>query len=357
MEYNLEDLKNLKLLKDKLAELKEFPLSGEGEIEIIPLVGMEADKIDIASYVRQLKREEIPQDIRKIYRITESGLFSLFEDTVDTLNKIDTPQHVQLQEIIIEAEKIISGFEILTNNIEKFALASVQEGFNEGVNIILKFAGDWISISEKPMINGKTKFVQGAPELLAWRMLCLSGAKALEEEEFEILKTILSEPIEVEESSNIFTNIPLLKRHMLFHPKSMLNHADLAIDYISKLWNNKEHLHYYFTSNEEYSFSIAKFFILVSLISSPDKNGHRLYPGYRLLPQANRAMSSFCSKLSASNKYLHEIAFLIDESSQVFKEAWKERTTHINELTLGSRYITFNTVPFPESIDSDITDL
>lgn len=352
---NREDITNLKRLRDKIAHLSEASISLDSDMGIIPLVGIEADGIDVTSYVNQLKNSDKSQDIKRIYRLTKSEFDSLLIDTIDNLNKLDVPEGIKTKDIIMEAEKFISGFESLTNNVEKFALASAQENYSEGLDIVLKFAGDWISISEKRNPSVKTRFVKGLPALMAWRMLCLSGAKALEEEEFEALRIILSESIEVEENQR-FTNLSLIQRRNLFHPESMLGNADLAVRYLSKLWNDKLHLHSYFISDEAYNFAVAKFFILVALVSPEDKYGNRLYPGYRLLTQARRAMSSFCSKLAASDKYLTNIAKLIGESSEVFRASWSQRVESTNRIKLGSGYFLIDEVRFPDEIEADIPD-
>ena len=356
LESNREDVTNLKLLRDKLMHLQDASISLDNEMGIVPLVGIEADHIDVTSYVNQLRNRDRSQDIKRIYRLTKSEFDSLLADTIDNLHKVIVPEKVKVEDIIVEAGKLISGFDALTSNVEKFALASVQENYIGGVNIILKFAGDWISISEKPSIRMRTRFLKGSLALLAWRMLCLSGAKALEEEEFEALRIILSEPIEVEEEGRGFTNLSLIQRQELFYPESLLGHADLAVSYISKLWNDELHLHSYFVSDEAYNFAIAKFFILVALVSPRDEYTRGLYPGYRLLPQARRAMSSFCSRLGASDTYLNNIANAVGESSATFRNLWSQRVDFLNRIALGSSHFLVDEVHFPDRIGDNIPD-
>jgi len=94
----------------------------------------------------------------------------------------------------------------------------------------LKFAGKWISITELRSNGRSIKLAQGLPALLAWRMLLLSGAKALAEETFDILGIIIREPIEVEHLGGRFSNRSLIQRHDLFHPDVFLGHAGQALE-------------------------------------------------------------------------------------------------------------------------------
>ena len=357
LEYNRDDITNLKLIRDKLMHLPDTSISLDKGMKIVPLVGIEADDIHVTSYVNQLRNRDRSQDIKRIYRLTKSEFDSLLADTLDDLNKVSVPEKVKVGDIIVEAGKFISGFNALTSNrVEEFALASVQENYIGGVNIVLKFAGDWITKSEKHSIRSRTRLHRGALSLLALRMLCLSGAKALDEKEFEALRIILSEPIEIEEEGRGFTNLPLIQRQELFYPESILVHADLASSYMSKLWNDVLHLHSYFVSNEEYNFAIAKFFILVTLVSPRAENKRGLYPGYRLMPQARRAMSSFCSRLGASDSYLESIAYAVGESSSTFRNSWSECADIVNKIESGSSHFLMDKVHFPDRIADNIPD-
>jgi hypothetical protein len=239
--------------------------------------------------------------------------------------------------------------------VEEFVLTSVEEQWAPGLRLGLRLSGDLISLSERPHSGRSIKLVQGAPALLAWRLLLCSGAKAFSEEAFPLLGMILTEPIETEDYSGRFSNQPLIKRRDLFWPEAFLGDAYYGTKYIVELWDNTPHLHMFFASKEQYHFELAKFYMIVALAIPPDDSGHALYPGYRLFPEAGRAMSSLCSRLANSSEYMEGIARAFGESAAHFRESWSERVKLLNSINLGISHPWIDNLRFPDPMDAEPT--
>lgn len=299
------------------------------------LAGLASDGVDIQKLVETLMQRNRPQDARMIYRLTKVELMPPINAILKSLNEKGGSGQIAKDQIFGEAIKHISVIEPITNTIEHFGLESTQEGWMPGLETVMKLVGNLISVSERPQAGQVIRFAQGAPALLAWRMLCLCGAKALDDEQFELAGIILTEPIEVEESSGRFSNRPLLERRDLFYPEAFLGYANYPMRYIAELWNNNKHLQSYFDSNDNFHMAIARFFIVIALAVKPSKMGHPIYPGYRLLPQARRAMSSLTSHMFSSEVYLNNIAGAIGDTATNLKETWAARVKVINEIPSG----------------------
>jgi len=319
-----------------------------------PLVGAAADGIDIQRFVKGLVERGRPQEARTIMRLTRTELIPLINQILKSLGEQGEPGSITRDKILERAKEYIVEVEPIIKNIEDFALACIQEGWNPGTEITLKLSGSLISISERPRDGRVIRFAQGVPSLMAWRMLCLCGSKALDDDELELVGYILREPIEVEEASGRFSNRPLIERRDLFYPEAFLGYADFAMQYMDSLWNDNPHLYSYFDSNESYQLAIAKFFILVVLAASPVEGNRPLYPGYRLLKQAARAMSSLTSRMFSSPDYFEKIAQTIGVSGESLMKDWTERTKLINSTATGGWHALIDGVPFPENFGEDI---
>lgn len=320
------------------------------------LAGPPAEGLDACAFARKLAHSGLPQAARMVLQLTRNELQPLMKKELDTLNQRDVPTSIQTKQIPTLAQEYITSVEPLIRKIEQFVLTSIEEGWVAGTRLGLQLAGDWISLTERRPSGHVVRFAQGIPALLAWRLLILMGAKALAEEAFELLGIDLREPIEVEDYSGRFSNRSFLQRRDLFYPEAFLGHAYYPIKYIAELWKDETHLHEFFTSPEDYQFSVAKFLTTVALAAPPNESGHPLYPGYRLMPQAKRAMSSLCSRMAASKSYLEGIAQAIGETSASLRETWSERVKLANSASLGSQYFLHNGVRFPDPMDSEIPE-
>jgi len=154
----------------------------------------------------------------------------------------------------------------------------------------------------------------------------------------------------------LFSNQPFIKRRDLFWPEAFLGNALHGARYIVDLWDYVPHLYMFFTSKEQYHFELSRFYMLVALATPVDDFGHPLYPGYRLFPQAKRAMSSLCSRLAHSEHYLEGVAHALGESSTSFCESWSERVKLLNSVKLGTERPWIDTLRFPDPMDAEPPD-
>ena len=298
-----------------------------------PLAGPSAEGLNVIEFVRDLLRRGQPHDAETVLRLTRGEQLPLISHVVESLNMIDPSNLVGRGAMIItEAQQFISRLDPIIQRVEEFALASIQEHWEPGIQLALKLSGDWISISERIPYGQVIHYAQGSPALMAWRMLSLCGAKALDQEAFGFLHVILKEPIEVEASNGTFSNRPFVDSRYLFYPDAFLGYADFAMNYIDGIWSNHEHLHSFFSSNDSYQLAIARFFIVVSLAMSADERHKPIYHGYNVLRQARRAMSQLCRRMSASQPYLDAVAKAMGESGTHLAKTWSKRVQLINNV-------------------------
>jgi hypothetical protein len=312
-----------------------------------PLAGLASEGIDPLKLVGNLAARNRPQDAKTIFTLTKAELLPLMEKTLKDLNGKGAGGSVTREKLYDKAMEYISVVEPIVGPIEQFGLASTRERWMPGLDTLLRLAGNLITLSERPRPGQTLRFAQGAPSLMSWRMVSMSGAKALEDEAFEELAFILREPIEVEETSGKFSNRPFVERRDLFYPEAFLGYADNPMKYVSELWSRTKHIQSYFDSNESYQMAMAKFFILVALAAKPNEMGSTLYPGYRLIPQARRAMSALTSRLFSSPKYVENVAGAIGETGAEFKERWADRVQKMNGISSGEFHPWRDDVPFP----------
>ena len=316
------------------------------------LVGSSAEGLNAIDFARELARSGAPQAANTVLRLTRAELLPAISQTVNELNQREVPSQIQENQVLGQAREFINVVEPIVQKVEEFVLASVEEQWESGLRLGLRLSGDFISLSERPHSGRSIKFAQGTPALLAWRLLLCSGAKALSEESFTLLGMILKESIEVEDNSGRFSNQPLIKRRDLFWPEALLGNAYHGTKYMIELWDYAPHLHEFFASKEQYHFELAKFYMVVALATPPDDFGHTLYPGYRLFPEASRAMSSLCSRLAQSTTYLEGIAQALGESTAHFRESWSERVRLANSVELGMRHPWSDSLRFPDPMDA-----
>lgn len=321
-----------------------------------PLAGPQADGLNAIEFVRELVRRGQPQDGKTVLRLTKGELLPLMVNVIESMNKDEVPRSVPRAEIQNQAQEYISKLDPIVQKVEEFVLASIQEHWEPGIQLALRLSGDLISISEKVPGGQVIRYVQGAPALMAWRMLSLCGAKALDDEAFDFLGMVLREPIEVEESGGRFSNRSFIERRDLFYPEAFLGYADFPMKYIDGFRSTHPHLHAFFSTNDSYQLAIARFFIVVSLAALPEGVGEPLYPGYRFLRQSRRAMSQLCSRMSTSQAYLNGIAGAMGESGTHLVDTWSKRVQHINSFDRESQHrILYHFTEFPDPMNAEIS--
>ncbi|MDA0988072.1 MAG: hypothetical protein O2783_02835 [Chloroflexi bacterium] len=169
---------------------------------------------------------------------------------------------------------------------------------------------------------------------------------------FNALGVILREPIEVEHLNGRFSHLPFPSQRKLFYPESFLGNAIPAIQYISGLWQRQVHLHSFWESEDEHHLNAGKFLMVVALMDARKEDGYPLYPGYRLMPPATRAMNSLCGKLASDNSYHENIAKSMDESATSVHQNWTKWVARANSAELGSGFFSGDGVHFPDPMDS-----
>ena len=289
----------------------------------------------------------------QLFHTTKPELEKHLAEILTSLNQRQGPATIQRNQIEITATEYISEFDEIVENVENFALSAIMRNWEPGTIVIPKFAGVMISISENRKDGHVVRFAQGAPAFLGFRLLLLSGALALEMEEFNLAAIILREPIEVKNINGQYSHLSLIHRDDLFYPDAFLGYANYPIPYLSKFWSSHPHVHEFFSSNDDYLEALARVLIVIALATPPKEGEHALYPGYRLLANAARsAMSSVCGNMAHSTKYLNGIAHVIGDTGDNILSSWSQRVKPLNEASLGSDYPPMLRVQFPDPIDS-----
>ena len=340
-------------------EKNAVEVAQEEEADAQPLLGPSAEGLDAAALARKLSRSEDLPSARKVLRLTRVQLPLVVDKVAEELNKIEAPPRVSPNDTPTLAQKYITVVEPISCNMEQFVLASVEEGWEGGVSLVgLKLAGDLISIHQSNRIQGN-RLARGVFPLLALRLLVLSGAKALAEENFDILSTILREPIEVEEANDRFSHYSLVQRGGLFYSEAFLRHAGQATQYLASLWRDQPHLRNFFNTEGDYQFYVANFLIALALATQLDPQERPFYPAFSRFPQSGRAMSAFCSRLASSDPYIDGIASAIGVSKKHLRETWSTRVRELNSTVVAepqsfaNRDATF----FPDPMDRDVPEL
>ena len=170
----------------------------------------------------------------------------------------------------------------------------------------------------------------------------------------DMLIPILQEPIETEDQSGRYSYRTLPNRRDLFWPEAFLGRADLGNDYLKSLWKHHTHLQQFFESEDIYHFDVAQFLMLVTLAAPVPESGSPIYPGYKRMPQARRAMTSLCSRLSGSKPFLESVARALGVTPDSFQNSWSERIKPANET--GRESFLGRNLQFPDPMDSKVSE-
>ena len=174
------------------------------------------------------------------------------------------------------------------------------------------------------------------------------------DEEFDILRDVVLTPIEVEESSGRFSNRCLIQRRDLFWPEAYLGNANFGINYLIALWGNQPDLQLFFANENNFHFALAQFLMIVALAYTNLEGERDLYPGYRFVPQALRAMGALCSRLAANHEYRDSIARVIGlDSGITLQHNWTDLVSRANAVQLGQQFFLREGIRFPDPMDKD----
>lgn len=316
-----------------------------------PLLGPGAEGLDPEQFAQRLARDAPPQSARLIYRLTRAALMEPLTAVLDELNNRDQLRPTTHGDVEELASNFISAALPLIRPVEVFALTSIEQSWSPGVNVGLQFTGSLMSIRGSQ--QGRTsQTAQGIPKVLAWRMLILLGAKAMADEEFEILRDIMLTPIEVEEPGGRFSNRSLPQRRDLFWPDIFYGNALLGIRYLISIGENDQLIQRFFGSKDDFHFALSKFLMLVALAYSNLGETRDLYPGYRVVPQSRRAMMAVSSRLAENADYRESIAKVIGlDSGESLLNHWSELAGKANATGLGSQFFASEGVRFPDPLD------
>jgi len=320
-----------------------------------PLVGAGSEGVNATEFARRLARTGNPQAARTVFRLTRANLQPLLRLTLTELNQEKSSGSVPRDQIATRAQPYISKFEPLIPNIEQFVWASIDEGWEAGAKLALEFAGDWITLSEQSLNGNVIRYAQGAPALLAWRLLVLSGAKALSERNFSLLAIVVREPFEVEHSGSMFTNLSLIKHNDLFFPEAFLGYADFGAKYLVQLWRNQPYIGDFFGTEAEYNIAVAQFLMVLALASSPlqAEGSKPIYPMYHFFPQKDRAMSALCSRVANNTSYRQGLEMALGDYGKDLLGTWADRAKVANDLRSGSQHYFLIPLQFPENLNSN----
>lgn len=298
------------------------------------LIGPRAEGLDAVALVRRLATQTSPRGLSVIARLTEAESEKAFQ-TVFSAPDLNPTEGRSLPEaqVFDFCVPIVQRFEPYVAKVEQFVLESVQQGWQPGLELGVRIAGRWISISQRPTVS-MLRPVKGTPQLLAWRLLILSGARALADEAFDLVRLVLAHPIEEERPNAAISHRPLFQRRDLFWPEAFLGNANHGIRYLKECWSRTPYLHDYFGTEEEYHISIGQFLMVVALAASSAPETE-LYPGYRLLPHATQAMARLCGRIAAYDRYCEGIAQALNTNCTELKGTWNERVQAANNAKTG----------------------
>lgn len=299
------------------------------------LFGPGADGLDAVGLARRLANEPQPRAARTVYRLTRQALRPVMEATLVELNSRPGGS-INQSEILDKAREFIGELEPFVERIEEFCLASIEEDWSSGLDVGFRFVSDWITLSEQAPQDGQSiRFARGAPALLAWRLIVLMGAKALAEQAFALLSRLLTEPIEVEEMGGQFSNRPFLQRQDLFYPEAFLGHADIGIQYVSDLWETQPHIQKFFDSQGEYHMQLATLLMVNALSDARQDNERLLWPGYKRIPQAHRAMNALKSRLATPGVFRQFMTMVLEMDPTNLDRVWPDLAAKANSAPGG----------------------
>jgi hypothetical protein len=103
---------------------------------------------------------------RTVLRLTRAEMRRSIGSKLEELNRRPSPGQVPQDQVQSIAQDFIREVEPYVIHIEEFALASVEETWSEGIEVGLRLAGEWISLSERRPPGPIIRCAQDAPALL-----------------------------------------------------------------------------------------------------------------------------------------------------------------------------------------------
>jgi hypothetical protein len=111
--------------------------------------------------------------------------------------------------------------------------------------------------------------------------------------------------------------------------------------YLSGVWD--ENLAQVFGDRQEFRESLISFLVMVAFWDISERH---LYPGYRLIEGADRALQRLAALALKNDVAAKGLAGLFDEDLATFRAKWPERAARANEAQLGDDgYFVGATIP------------
>ncbi len=117
-------------------------LTGEEVFYAQPLAGPAADGLDATAFARKLGRVKDPKAANIVFRLTHAQLTQPMQSAVESLNQREVPASTDRKQIPVLAGEYIAAIRLLTQRVEQFVLASIEEGWEGGTQVGLRLAGD-----------------------------------------------------------------------------------------------------------------------------------------------------------------------------------------------------------------------
>jgi hypothetical protein len=272
---------------------------------------------DIRLYVGQRRRLFQMEWSRRILRLSST------QPESRTLSKNEAYDY---------AFPLVSQFDKEMDELEYLGLLTVESEWKEALPVFFELPRDWITLSEKRLSSYRA--IQDAPALCAFRFMSVLAARAINNMAFELVGLFLREPLETRDSGGQLDMRSLVERRRLFYPEALLGRGDLAVRYLTELWDRSEYLALFFVSKQEYRDSLAKYYFLSclgSLVAAPQHSP--LFPGYAMIPGHEAALSSLVLRMESKPAFVSAIAESLGETPDTFRNAWPERAAALNAHT------------------------
>jgi hypothetical protein len=305
------------------------------------LVGPASKDIDALELGSDLATRRAAPSVRAVVRETRSFFSREWPRLIEKLNlEVRGGAQVAGDRIYEHCLSYIQRFSPDAERVEQFGLALVDAEYEEGLAHVFRILEDWINLSQQYWRPGSLRAVRGAPALLAFRALANWGAKAADDMSVDILRFLLTHPLETIESTGQPATLPLVDRRDLFWPEGFFGRADLAVQYIrTESWGN-DGLQRMFASQQDHLDGLSRFLFTAALIydaTHPD-DALPLYPGFKLLPGAWATLTAFAGRLSADPTLIEALAKAVGEDAATFRSRWPQRVRRLNDAPLGGRY-------------------
>lgn len=302
---------------------------------------------DLANHLATARNEVL---LKAFVRATEREFVMRLSASIKELNT-GGGGNVSRNDIASRAAPFVAAARPIAEPVMQFALACVASRFESGVRACIHIAGALVSLSEQ--VGGGLRFAVGLPAYLGWELLLAMGAKAVDCEDDDTARLIITEPIEVQLVGGQFSFEPLWLNRKLFFPELFLGYADIGIRNVANAWADSAAIRQTFADNAGFQHSLVVFMALTAIRHADQITDDRVqfYPGYRLIPGAPTAFRKFRAHITQKPSVRSMLAKLMGEPEPEFIAKWPERAAKLNRARLGSDYTwaAFE-LEFPESL-------